>query len=254
MSTPLQSGPIPGYIRGILKQLAARGESSAPATSSCTTTLMAAPRMVPTSPFACRSFSTANADRLFGHDRASSRHRRADAGQLRHRRCGRHLCRRSAIQGDQSLRRGPAQRCRLAHAARQYPRARPGRRRHGGADQGRADRRRPLSRLVKQYGLRPSTSPIEDLMDYSERLMREAIRDAARRRLCGHDAYRRLSRRSRSSAARPADRVTLKVRGDEYHRRSHRHRAAGEGQADQHAARRHGRLRDLADLALDPAR
>ena len=26
MSTPLQSGPIPGYIRGILKQLAARGD------------------------------------------------------------------------------------------------------------------------------------------------------------------------------------------------------------------------------------
>ncbi|MDR3495992.1 MAG: hydantoinase B/oxoprolinase family protein [Ancalomicrobiaceae bacterium] len=30
MSTPLQSGPIPGYIRGILKELAARGETVEP--------------------------------------------------------------------------------------------------------------------------------------------------------------------------------------------------------------------------------
>ncbi|HWJ72298.1 MAG TPA: hydantoinase B/oxoprolinase family protein [Kaistia sp.] len=30
MSTPLQSGPIPGYIRGILKQMAARGETLQP--------------------------------------------------------------------------------------------------------------------------------------------------------------------------------------------------------------------------------
>ena len=27
LSTPLQSGPIPGYVRGILRQLAARGDS-----------------------------------------------------------------------------------------------------------------------------------------------------------------------------------------------------------------------------------
>src|ERR1700710_1216332 len=30
MSTPLQSGPIPGYIRGILKQMKARGEEVLP--------------------------------------------------------------------------------------------------------------------------------------------------------------------------------------------------------------------------------
>lgn len=30
MSTPLQSGPIPGYVRGILKQMAARGETIGP--------------------------------------------------------------------------------------------------------------------------------------------------------------------------------------------------------------------------------
>src|SRR3981081_4440439 len=29
-STPLQSGPIPGYVRGMLKQLAARGETVRP--------------------------------------------------------------------------------------------------------------------------------------------------------------------------------------------------------------------------------
>ena len=60
MSTPLQSGPIPGYIRGIRKELEKRGETIAPATSSCTTTLTGAPRTDPTSPFACRSFLTIN--------------------------------------------------------------------------------------------------------------------------------------------------------------------------------------------------
>jgi N-methylhydantoinase B len=54
MSTPLQSGPIPGYIRGIRKELKRRGE----ATSSCTTTLTGVRHTAQTSPFACLSFLT----------------------------------------------------------------------------------------------------------------------------------------------------------------------------------------------------
>ena len=68
------------------------------------------------------------------------------AGKLRHRRRGRHLCRGSAVQGDQGHRPGQAQRGGLAHAARQHPRLRPRRRRHGSADRRGADRRRALSR------------------------------------------------------------------------------------------------------------
>ena len=40
MSTPLQSGPIPGYIRGIRKELRSEAKRSVPAMSSCTTTPM----------------------------------------------------------------------------------------------------------------------------------------------------------------------------------------------------------------------
>ena len=46
-------------------------------------------------------FHDGRADRLLGHHRAPPRHRRADAGQLRHRRCHRRLCRGPAVQGDQ---------------------------------------------------------------------------------------------------------------------------------------------------------
>ena len=46
-STPLQSGPIPGYIRGMRRQLAERGKSiRAPAMFSCTTTPTPARPMV----------------------------------------------------------------------------------------------------------------------------------------------------------------------------------------------------------------
>ena len=55
MSTPLQSGPIPGYIRGIFKPWRRAAKRSAKATSSCTTIHMAAQAMVRMSRSACRS-------------------------------------------------------------------------------------------------------------------------------------------------------------------------------------------------------
>ncbi len=120
----------------------------------------------------------------------------------------------------------------------------------------RRDRRQPLPGAgapVRPRHRRRGAS--EDLMDYSERLMRAAIRDTPGRRLQGRD----LS--STASSTIPTRRgatckiaVTITVTGDEIDGRSHRHRAAGARPADQHAVRRHGRLRDLADAALDPAR
>ena len=47
-------------------------------------------------------------DRLLGHHGAPSRHRRAYAGKLRHRRRGRRLRRGAAVQGDQGRRPGPS--------------------------------------------------------------------------------------------------------------------------------------------------
>jgi N-methylhydantoinase B len=58
MSTPLQSGPIPGYVRGIRKRFEARGDVFRPGDVSCTTIPMAGRRMALTWRSACR-FSTA---------------------------------------------------------------------------------------------------------------------------------------------------------------------------------------------------
>ena len=146
MSTPLQSGPIPGYVRGILKTLAARGDVFRPGDVIMHNDPYGGASHGPDVAFCVPVF---DGDELLGfsrHDRASSRHRRAHAGKLRHRRRGRRLCRRPAVQGDQGRRPGPAQRCGLANRARQHPHLRSGRRRHGGADRRRADRRAALPR------------------------------------------------------------------------------------------------------------
>ena len=96
--------------------------------------------------------------------------------------------------------------------------------------------------LIERYGLETVNAAYEDLLDYSERLMRAAIAALPDGDYTRHHLYRRLSGRSRSGAPRPADRRHHHGRGERDDRRSHRHRAAGARQADQHAARGHGRL------------
>jgi hypothetical protein len=76
MSTPLQSGPIPGYVRNVLSVMAQRGDTVAPAMSSCTTTPMAGRAMGRMWRFWCRCFWR-RADRLVGDHGASSGYRRA---------------------------------------------------------------------------------------------------------------------------------------------------------------------------------
>ena len=91
-------------------------------------------------------------------------------------------------------------------------------------------------------------------MDYSERMLRREIEKLPGRHLRGGGPPRRLRRPPRPGATRTCrSRSRVTVAGSELDRRPDRHRAAGRP-ADQHAARRHGRHRDLGDAALDPAR
>ncbi len=110
MSTPLQSGPIPGYVRGIKQRFAARGDVFRPGDVIMHNDPYGGASHGPDVAFCVPVVRRRHADRLLGHDRASSRHRRPYAGKLRHRRRGRHLCRGPAVQGDQGRRPGQAQR------------------------------------------------------------------------------------------------------------------------------------------------
>ena len=139
----------------------------------------------PTWPSVVPVFHGGDAGRLLGHDRASPRHRRAHAGQLRHRRRDRRLRRGPAVQGDQGLRGGPDERrglaacCATTSAPPTWWSATWRRRspRPGSAPSA-------IVELIERYGLDTVERRLhEDLMDYSERLMRAAIARAARRRL-----------------------------------------------------------------------
>ena len=108
--------------------------------------------------------------------------------------------------------------------------------------------------LVHRYGRDTVNGAYEDLMDYSERLMRGAIRDipdgvyAAESLIDGYLDDPDPARRDLKIA------VAIKVSGDELTVDSDRHLAAGLRPAHQYAARGYRRLCDLADAALDPAR
>ena len=77
-STPLQSGPIPGYVRGVLKTLAARGDQFRPGDVVMHNDAYSGAATGPTSPSSCRC-SSRPPDRLYRHDGAPSRHRCAVA-------------------------------------------------------------------------------------------------------------------------------------------------------------------------------
>ena len=115
MSTPLQSGPIPGYIRGIRKELAKRGEAICPGDVIMHNDPYGALRTGRTSLFARRFFLMGS--RILGHHRPSSGHRRLDSRQRRHRQRRRRLCRRAAVQSDQDRRGRAAEPSRLTAPA-----------------------------------------------------------------------------------------------------------------------------------------
>ena len=85
MSTPLQSGPIPGYIRGIRKELAKRGETIVPGDVIMHNDPYGGASHGPDVAFCVPVFLDAAIDRLLGHDCPSSGHRRLNSGQRGHR-------------------------------------------------------------------------------------------------------------------------------------------------------------------------
>ena len=212
---------------------------------------------VRTSPSACRSSTTDELDRLFGHDGAPPRHRRAHAGQLRHRRCVGRLRRGPAVQGDQGRhdRACATRRSGRCCATTSAPPTLVVGDMDAQVAAGRIGAARYLD-LVERYGLDTVNAACEDLMDYSERLMRDADRDSCRTATTrADDPYRRLPRRSDDPARRDLPivvTVTVAATTSTVDLTGTAPQVAGH--ADQHAVRRHGRRRDLADAPLDPAR
>ncbi len=142
-STPLQSGPLPGYVRGMLRVLAARGEAAAAGRRDHAQRRLC--RRQPRS--GCRlhraGVSRRHARRLHRDHGASPRHRRADPRQLRHRRCDRRLCRGAAVQRHQGLSTRGGGNEPVWHMLRDnHPRVRSRRRRYGGPGRCSAHRRR----------------------------------------------------------------------------------------------------------------
>ena len=175
-------------------------------------------------------------DRLCRHDRAPSRHRRAVARLVRHRRGDRRLCRGPAVQGHQGLRPRREERDGVADRARQYPRLRPRGRRHGRPGGRRAHRRRAHGRAGRALW----AENLRDGLRRPDGSCRAADapgdRQAAGRRLSRRDGDRRLSRQRRSFQEGAADRRHHHQEGRLPGGRPHRHGAAGARPADQHAA------------------
>ena len=155
-STPLQSGPIPGYVQGMLRQLAERGDPIRPGDVIMHNDAYAGASHGPDVAFIVPAF---HRERLVGFaatTRPPPRYRRPHARELRHR--GRHRRVRGGapVQVDQGVRGGAEDRARLAAPSRQHPGFGPRGRRHGGPDRGLAHRggtlRRPARALRARDG------------------------------------------------------------------------------------------------------
>ena len=206
-STPLQSGPDPGlHARHPEASLEERGETIRPGDVDHAQRRLCRRQPRPGRRLLRAGVRRRPADRLCRHHRAPSRHRRAVARLLRHRRGDRRLCRGPAVQGDQGLRPRREERRGLADRARQHPRLRPRGRRHGGPGRGRADRRRAhgrAGRALRPRDLRPGLRGADGSRRAADA---PGDRQAARRRLPRRDGDRRLSRQPTIRQEGAADR------------------------------------------------
>ena len=143
-STPLQSGPIPGYIRGIARRFAELGEEWKPGDVVIHNHAYFGASHEPDVGFVVPIFHRGELVALLGDRRPPPRPRGADARLLRDRRRDRRLRGGPAVQRDQDRGGGPPERVDLADHPRQRPRRAARRRRHGGAGGRLPDRRRAL--------------------------------------------------------------------------------------------------------------
>ena len=157
-STPLQSGPIPGYIRGILKTLKERGDVIRPGDVIMHNDPYAGASHGPDVAFVVPVFL---GGRLIGFAATTAHH--LDIGALSPGSCGIVEAIDAYAEGLQFKAikvydRGVQNDAVWQIAARQHPRLRPRGRRHGGAGRGRADRRRAhgrAGRALRPRDLRP---------------------------------------------------------------------------------------------------
>jgi N-methylhydantoinase B len=215
MSTPLQSGPIPGYIRGIKKQLAERGETILPGDIIMHNDPYGGASHGPDVAFCVPVFLDGE---LIGFSVTTAHH--LDIGALTPGSAGIVNAVDTYAEGLQFKAIKVFDEGRPNHAV--WHMLRDNIRASSlvvgdmeaqiKAAQIGADR---FLALVKQYGLQTVNLAYQDLMDYSERLMRKAIRDlpdgdySAKTIIDGFLDDPEQSRRDLPIA------VTLKVRGDE---------------------------------------
>ena len=178
--------------------------SGSRATSSSTTTRTTAPRTSPTSASSCPIFYEGELVGVLGHDRAPPRPRRADARQRagsstpptptpRGSSSTRSRSRRKAVatsgSGRSSATTSAPPSSSSATWRRRSPRAKIG-----------AER---FVELIERYGLETVRGASEDLMDYSERMLRREIEKLPDGTLRGRGPHRRLPRPSRPRLPQP---------------------------------------------------
>ncbi|MCB1502596.1 MAG: hydantoinase B/oxoprolinase family protein [Bauldia sp.] len=175
LSTPLQSGPIPGYIRGILKTMKARGEELGPGDVIMHNDPYGGASHGPDVAFAVPVFLK---DRLIGFSVTTAHH--LDIGALTPGSCGIVDAVDTYAEGLQfkaiRIVEGGRRNSAVWSVLRDNIRA---------SDLVVGDMEAQIKAaeigaqrylaLVEQYGLDTVNAAYEDLMDYSERLMREAI-------------------------------------------------------------------------------
>ena len=254
MSTPLQSGPIPGYVRGIKERFAAHGDAFRPGDVIMHNDPYGGASHGPDVAFCVPVF---DGEKLLGFSVTTAHH--LDIGAHTPGSCGivdavdayAEGLQFKAIKVVDQGRRNEM----VWHMVRDNIRI---------ADLVVGDMEAQIAAaqigarryldLVRHYGLDTVAGATSDLMDYSERLMRAAIRaipDGVYSATTFIDGFLDDADPSRRDLKIVA---TITVKGDEMTCRSRGHRAASPRSADQYAVRGNGRLRGLADVALDIAR
>ena len=253
-STPLQSGPIPGYIRGINRRFAELGAEWKPGDVVIHNHAYYGASHQPDVGFCVPIFHRGE---LVGFSATTAHHLdlgALDARHMRDRRRHRRLRRGPSVRRDQGRGGGSAQRLGLAA----HPRQRRAPNTWSWATWARRLLRPRRVRLgssnwSQRYGLQTVRDASEDLMDYSDR--DAAPRDRAPARTApiaaeGHlDGFVDDPDPAPPGSAHPGRRDDRRLRDP---RRPQRDLAA-DRPPDQHALRGHRRHRGVDDAALDPA-